>query len=99
MLSGLGVLFGVPGAPRCPLALAQAIGLGATLSRKYWGPGVFCNALWSAWSDLVSWAYRPPPDALPRYTAEAVAKVAGDVTSYFVDSYWRARAPPPGAAY
>ena len=36
-----------------------------------------------------------PPGALPRFTAEAVAKVAGDVTSHFVGSYWEAKAPLP----
>ena len=35
MLSGLGVLFGVPGAPRCPLALAESVGIGAVLSSQY----------------------------------------------------------------
>ena len=45
LLSGLGVLFGVGNAPRCPVSATLAVGLNAYLSRQFWGPAVFVPSL------------------------------------------------------
>ena len=54
MLAGLGVLFGVPGSPRCPIALADSVGIGAVLCSQCWGPVPFRNAMRSSWDRLVT---------------------------------------------
>ena len=65
MLPGLGVLFGVAGAPRCPVAAASAVGAYAWWRRDAWGPAPLREELKGRWDALHEWARSPLPPGVP----------------------------------
>ena len=56
VLSGLGVVFQVPGCPRCPAALARAIAARAHAVDDVWGPAPARKRARTRWGKLVRWA-------------------------------------------
>ena len=57
--AALGVLFGVAGAPRCPLAVAEATAALAWRRTEGWGPAQLADEQRSFWDAAVGWAGAP----------------------------------------
>ena len=53
MLSGLGVVCVVKGAPKCPSATARAVGALACLRQDIWGPRAYAHAYQDMWTAIV----------------------------------------------
>ena len=56
VLTGLGVALGVRGAPRCPVAVARAVGALAAARGDQWGPAPARREQAQWWARLLTWA-------------------------------------------
>lgn len=78
MLAGFGVLCGIKGAPRCPIALADAVGIGMALRMR------------GSWGKLVAWARGALVEGLPEQTEDEMHQIRRDVVGHDDRLFWDA---------
>ena len=64
LLSGLGILYQVPGAPRCLVSAARGVAAGAALRGEFWGPPPALREALALLARLQHWADTFPPPLL-----------------------------------
>ena len=65
IMTGLGILFQVPGCPRCPAAAARAVAALAHSRDDVWGPAPARKRARTRWNKLISWARAQPQAGAP----------------------------------
>ena len=79
LVPGLGVLYQVPGAPRCLVSVARSVASLAYLRNDFWGPPPAVTEVRSLLARLWAWADAFPPDypaARPRSRLPSLAAAA-----------------------
>ena len=76
MLSGFTVLWGISGAPRCPMAASAAVLASAWRNGQAWGPPYLRENAHRTWDQLLLWVDRGSPGADNHKVARARRTIA-----------------------
>ena len=79
VLPGLGLLFGVRGTPRCPVATARAVAALAWHRGDCWGPAPLRHLHRQCWEELLGWVRAPFRLVSPSMHFATMRMVSGSV--------------------
>ena len=97
VLPGLAILYGIPSAPKCPVATALAVGASAWVRQDTWGPTPLAAALQQPWLAAVRWARRPTPTWIPPRQQQTLRKAADLILQAELSHFWEPRTTLPRA--